>query len=57
MRFSEQHEVKRPEGSDWFDSNVEMDGGQYRHVLGERHRGHPAGVAGQRLAQAARPTS
>lgn len=25
MRFSEQHEVKRPEGSDWFDSNVEMD--------------------------------
>jgi hypothetical protein len=25
MRFSEQHEVKRPEGSDWFDSTVEMD--------------------------------
>ncbi|HEY6686410.1 MAG TPA: hypothetical protein VI094_09415, partial [Propionibacteriaceae bacterium] len=26
-------------------------------VRGERHRAHPAGVAGQRLAQAARPTS
>ena len=29
MRFSEQHEVKRPEGSDWFDANVEMDSPLY----------------------------
>jgi hypothetical protein len=25
MRFSEQHQINRPEGSDWFDANVEMD--------------------------------
>jgi hypothetical protein len=29
MRFSEQHEVKRPEGSDWPDANVEMDSPLY----------------------------
>ena len=29
MRFSEQHEVNRPEGSDWFDANVEMDSPLY----------------------------
>lgn len=29
MRFSEQHEVHRPPGADWFDANVEMDSPLY----------------------------